>query len=184
MLEFSELSTTRLRLTPIDFPDAAALAQLMQDPEIPANGLGITYPYSIEDAEQMITNAKKAADNNQYRWTIRLRNTQAVIGLGSIVINATHRHGEIGYWIGKAFWNQGYATEAAGALLHFAFKTVTLHRVIAQTFSHNPASTRVIEKLGLQFEGTLREHLWHEFSGEFKTLFVYSILEDEFNNQN
>lgn len=183
MSDFSSLFTTRLILKPIALDDAEQLAALSQDPEIPSNGLGIVYPYDINDAEKMIHRAQDAIKSNQYRWTIRLRKSEAIIGVATLAINAPHKHGEIGYWIGKAFWNKGYATESAGVLLAYAFEERSLHRVVGQTFDHNPASVRVLDKLGMHYEGALREHIWHEFSSEYKTLLVYSMLEEEYREK-
>jgi RimJ/RimL family protein N-acetyltransferase len=83
----------------------------------------------------------------------------------------------MGYWIGAPYWNRGYATEAARAVLRFAFDTVGLHRIYATHFTRNPASGRVMEKTGMQREGVWREHLMR---GErFEDAVVYGILREE-----
>lgn len=57
---------------------------------------------------------------------------------------------ELGYWIGVPFWGNGYATEAAQAVLDYAFRNIGLERVIAKFLRRNPASGRVLQKLGMK----------------------------------
>ena len=59
------------------------------------------------------------------------------------------RRAELGYWIGVPWWNRGYATEAGRALLDFGFGTLGLHRIMAHHMMRNPASGRVMQKLGM-----------------------------------
>ena len=75
---------------------------------------------------------------------------------------------------GKPFWNQGYCTEAARAVLAHAFEELGLHRVFAHCFSRNPSSGRVLEKIGMVHEGRLKEHIlkW----GKFESLDQYGIV--------
>jgi len=68
-----------------------------------------------------------------------------------------HSRGELGYWIGHPYWGQGLATEAAEAVLEFAFRTLQLNRVQASYLPSNPSSGRVLEKLGMQREGLHRQ---------------------------
>jgi RimJ/RimL family protein N-acetyltransferase len=63
------------------------------------------------------------------------------------------RSGELGYWLAEPFWGQGIATAAARAMIEYAFTKLDLVRVYAGVFATNPASARVLEKAGLQFEG-------------------------------
>ncbi|GGR51008.1 RimJ/RimL family protein N-acetyltransferase [Nocardioides luteus] len=71
--------------------------------------------------------------------------------------NPDFRSASLGYCLAEKAWGQGYATEAAGALLSWAFDTLDLNRVQAEADTRNPASGRVLEKLGFVLEGTLRE---------------------------
>ena len=71
--------------------------------------------------------------------------------------NPDHRSASLGYCLRKAAWGQGYATEAARALLQWAFDALDLNRVQAGTDTRNTSSARVLEKLGFVREGTLRE---------------------------
>jgi RimJ/RimL family protein N-acetyltransferase len=98
-----------------------------------------------------------------------------VIGLG---LTREHSRAELGYWIGKPYWNRGYATEAARAVLRYGFEVLGLNRVWAHHFARNPASGRVLEKIGMKCEGTRRQHVlkW----GVFEDIVEHSILRSEF----
>ena len=84
---------------------------------------------------------------------------------------------ELGYWVGKPFWNQGIATEAARSIIHFGFSELGLNRISAQHFVRNPSSGKVMLKLGMAHEGTLRQAVtkW----GKYEDLHAYGLLRDE-----
>ena len=88
--------------------------------------------------------------------------------------NPDYRSASLGYCLDDAAWGQGYATEAAGALLEWAFETLDLNRVQSETDTRNTASARVLEKLGFLREGTLREDC--VVSGEVSDSWVYGLL--------
>jgi RimJ/RimL family protein N-acetyltransferase len=88
---------------------------------------------------------------------------------------------EIGYWIGREHQRQGYATEAAQALIHTAFSLTDVHRVEINCAAENHASRHVIEKLGLTFEGTLRNQTQDAF-GHVHDLLKWSFTPEEFRS--
>ena len=99
-----------------------------------------------------------AAEDDGARVAVVRRADGAFIGWCSVTKwNPTHRTASLGYCFAQESWGQGYATEAANALLDWAFETLDLHRVQAETDTRNLASARVLEKLGFVREGTLRE---------------------------
>lgn len=91
--------------------------------------------------------------------------------------NPDYRSASIGYCLEEAAWGQGFATEAAAALLAWAFATLDLNRVQAQCDTRNAASGRVLEKLGFTLEGTLREDCIVE--GDVSSTWVYGLLRRE-----
>jgi [ribosomal protein S5]-alanine N-acetyltransferase len=91
--------------------------------------------------------------------------------------NPNHRSARMGYCLDDAVWGQGFATEAAGALLQWAFDTLDLNRVQAETDTRNAASSRVLEKLRFVREGTLRENCIVD--GEVSDSWVYGLLRRE-----
>jgi len=84
---------------------------------------------------------------------------------------------DVGYEIDPSFWGHGYATETARKLLAFGFDELQLHRIWAWTLLDNVASSRVLEKLGMQREGQLRQNRW--IKGRWRDSVIYGILRDE-----
>ncbi|MFT8887393.1 MAG: GNAT family N-acetyltransferase [Ethanoligenens sp.] len=114
-----------------------------------------------------------------YHWAIALRETGSVIGSISVqAIRQQNRSCELGYCLGNTFWNKGYMTEAMRAVLKLLFEKVGLHRVQALHHFDNPASGRVMEKVGMTLEGALRD-FGRYADGTWYSLRIYSILEDE-----
>ncbi len=91
--------------------------------------------------------------------------------------NPDYRSASLGYCLTDAAWGHGYATEAAGALLQWAFESLDLNRVQAEADTRNAASARVLEKLGFVREGTLREDC--VVDGDVSDSWVYGLLERE-----
>ena len=85
--------------------------------------------------------------------------------------------GEIGYCLRPDFWGRGCAAEAAGALLALGFEQLQLHRIQASCDPENAGSRRVLEKLGLQLEGRLRQNL--QLRGQWRDSLQWSLLEHE-----
>ncbi len=93
--------------------------------------------------------------------------------------NPTYRSAKLGYVLDIPAWGQGYATEAAHALLQWSFNTLDLNRVQAETDTRNESSNRVLEKLGFTHEGTLRQDCIVD--GEISDSRVYGLLRQEWN---
>jgi [ribosomal protein S5]-alanine N-acetyltransferase len=91
--------------------------------------------------------------------------------------NPGYRSASLGYCLNEAAWGHGYATEAVGALLRWAFDTLELNRVQAETDTRNVASARVLEKVGFVREGTLREDC--VVNGEVSDSWVFGLLRRE-----
>lgn len=85
---------------------------------------------------------------------------------------------QLGYWIAKEYWNQGYCTETAKVVLQYGFTTLGLHRIFSRAFTGNLASRRVLEKIGMKHEGTLREAYKH--GDRFENMECYGLLKNEF----
>ena len=176
------IETERLVLRPFAMEDAADVQRLAGDPAIADTTLNIPHPYPDGAAESWI-------NTHQERWqsglgvicAITLRSTGELVGAISVLgISQQNSHGEMGYWIGKPYWGNGYCTEAARALIRFSFETMALHRVFAHHLARNPASGRVMAKAGMRYEGTLREHT--RKADVFEDLPLYGILAGELEN--
>lgn len=165
------LDTPRLQLRSYTPTDIAELVPLVGAREVAATTLRIPHPYTEQDARDFLLLAK---DWNRIWLAITLGRDGRQIGGIGLLLDDQHRHAELGYWLGVPYWGQGYATEAGKEMLRYGFETLHLHRIFASHFKHNPASGRVLRKLGMRYEGCQREHLrkWDRFVD----LELYGIL--------
>jgi RimJ/RimL family protein N-acetyltransferase len=178
MAERPALKTDRLLLRPFILADALVVQLLAGDRDIASNTLNIPHPYEDGMAEEWIsTHQEKFKRSEAVNFAIVLRNDDGLIGAIGLVINQRYERAELGYWIGKPYWGNGYCTEAAKAVLHYGFTVLGLNRIHATHMSRNPASGRVMEKIGMKYEGCLRQHAkrW----GLFEDLKMYAILRSE-----
>ncbi len=84
----------------------------------------------------------------------------------------------MGYWIGKPYWNKGFGSEAAKAMLKYGFEKLGLHRINAHHFKRNQASGRILQKIGMSYEGCLRHHIkkWDKY----EDIECYGIIDEEY----
>lgn len=175
-----QFETERLIIRPLTLADAPAIQSQVSDREIAATTLNIPHPYPEGGAEQWIIRAIEGFEKRSvFNFAIVRKADEQLIGCIAIEgVKEPHRKCEIGYWIGRPHWGQGYATEAARAVLAFAFDELGANKVWAQFFMNNPASGKVMQKLGMTHEGTHRQDIckW----GEFLDVGTYSILRSEY----
>jgi len=168
------LETVRLRLRPYSESDIPELLPLIGTREVAATTLRIPHPYSERDARAFFAMAEEPGK----LWlAATLRSDGRQIGGIGLRIDEPHQHAELGYWLGVPYWGQGYATESAREMLRYGFEDLGLHRIFASHFKHNPASGRILRKLGMKYEGCQREHLlkWDQFVDSE----LYGILRSE-----
>jgi ribosomal-protein-alanine N-acetyltransferase len=156
------LETQRLRIRPYREADIPELLPLIGTREVAATTLRIAHPYTAKDARAFLELAKEL---DKLWLAITLRADGRQIGGIGLRLELQHQHAELGYWLGVPFWDQGYATEAAREVLRYGFEDLALHRIFASHFRHNPASGKILKKLGMRYEGCQREHLrkWDQF---------------------
>lgn len=177
--EIPRLETKRLLLRAFTLEDATRVQLLAGEKDIASNTLNIPHPYEEGMAEAWIkTHQEGFVKGELISLAIVLHSSGELIGAIGLTVNQEHAHAELGYWIGKPYWNRGYCTEAAQEVLHYGFERLGLNRVCAMHLSRNPASGRVMEKIGMTHEGRRRKHVlkW----GEFEDLEMYAILKSEF----
>jgi len=172
------LETERLILRPPELTDAARIQALADDPDVAGMLTPMPYPYTLESAQSWIRLGHAEIESGEsYPFVIIRKADNLLIGAVEVGNEVRHQRGEMGYWLGKAYWGQGYVTEAARRVVQFGFEVVGLHRIFATHYAHNPASGRVMQKIGMQYEGTLRGHIvkWDKPVD----LLMYAILQDE-----
>ncbi len=169
------LCTDRLRLRPFNDSDADSLFALHSNAHV------LRYwdapPWSEPArAEQFITACRQMAERGTgTRLAVERASDEAFIGWCSLSRwNPDFRSASMGYCLDDQAWGHGYATEAARALLQWAFDMLDLNRVQAETDTRNVASARVLEKLGFVREGTLREDC--VVNGEVSDSWVYGLI--------
>lgn len=181
MEEPPRLNTNRLHLRLFTPADAPELQRLISAREIASTTLNVPHPYANGMAEQWITAQQFKFDEGLgFSFAIiRLRHYPRLIGGINLNLTPSHHHGELAYWIGMPFWQHGYCTEAAAAVLHYGFSTIELHRIHATHMTRNPASGRVMQKIGMIYEGCLRQHYckW----GVFEDVALYGILRSDYD---
>jgi RimJ/RimL family protein N-acetyltransferase len=178
MTTLPTLETSRLRLRPYRESDIVELLPLVGTREVAATTLRIAHPYTEHDARAFL---ELTQEPDKIWLAITLRTDGRQIGGVGLRVEDEHRHAELGYWLGVPYWGQGYATEAARELLRFGFKELALHRIFASHFGHNPASGRILAKLGMRYEGCQRQHLrkWDQFVDSE----LYGILRQEWKDR-
>ncbi len=91
--------------------------------------------------------------------------------------NIDNYRAEIGYALSREYWGQGYMTECVKRLIEFGFKNMDLVRIEARCVLMNIGSSRVMEKSGMELEGTLRKHIL--IKGKFEDVKIYSIIKED-----
>jgi len=182
----TSIQTSRLLLRELSPSDAAALNEIESNPNVTRYmSFDVQSPEQsrvyLEEAQRIRENVTRTI----YDLAIVLRGNAETgsdsgrfigrCGLG--IRRPEHREAELWYVLHPARVGQGYATEAASALLDFAFDTLRLHRVYADCDPRNTASCRVTARLGMQLEGVMRENYW--LRGEWCDASIYAILEHE-----
>ncbi len=169
------LPTARLRLRPFTEADADALFALHSNAHV------LRYwdspPWSEPArAERFITACREmAVEGTGARLAVDRVSDGAFIGWCSLTRwNPDYRSAAMGYVLDEAAWGNGYATEAARAVLQWAFDALDLNRVQAETDTRNAASARVLEKLGFVREGTMREDC--VVNGEVSDSWVFGLI--------
>jgi RimJ/RimL family protein N-acetyltransferase len=141
------LKTGRLVLRTPRLDDARRVAALVNDRRIAENTARIPHPYALADAEAWID----ASNRTVGEATFMIETGGAVIGACGLDVRQAGQ--EIGYWLGVPFWGKGYASEAAQAVIDYAFREHRFEALLAGARITNPASRRVLEKCGFQWTG-------------------------------
>lgn len=150
------LETARLTLRAPRIEDATAIATIANDKRIAQMTASLPHPYRTEDALAFV---ELAAAPQAIHLLVTLNGAQDDV-LGAVGA-APDLEGvpTLGYWLGAPFWGQGYATEAAQALVDHLFATTDWPAIRGTTRVTNPASRRVLEKCGFQWTGAGLERI-------------------------
>ncbi|MDD5402115.1 MAG: GNAT family N-acetyltransferase [Dehalococcoidales bacterium] len=176
------LETGRLLLRHFLMDDCCDVVRMAGDPEIAANTSSIPHPYEYNMAVDWIKSHRESfAAGKGVIFAITDRQDGNLIGAIGLMIDAGNEKAELGYWIGRQYWSEGYATEAGKAVMEYGFTSLGLNRIFARHFSRNPASGRVMQKLGMKYEGCLRGDV--KKNGNFEDLELYGLLKADYDNR-
>ena len=174
------LETERLILRPFTPEDAPAVYELVKEWDVASTTLNIPHPYELGMADSWIrSHTISAAAGDGFTLALIERTSGALIGSIGLRLSPPHDRGELGYWVGRPYWGRGYVTEAAAAVMKHGFEALGLNRIEAHHLTRNPASGRVMQKLGMTWEGRARQHVkkW----GEYEDVEAYSILRRDYH---
>lgn len=172
------LETRRLLLRELHATDHSRVHAYASDPEV------VEYmpwgPNTEQDTRDFLERsaaAARAEPRTSYELAVVRRADDLLLGAVGLHLDGGGHQAMLGYCYDREAWGSGYATEAARAMLDFAFDVLLLHRVWAGCDPGNVASARVLEKLGMRLEGRLRES--ERIRGAYRDTLVYGLLDDE-----
>jgi [ribosomal protein S5]-alanine N-acetyltransferase len=176
-----ELNTERLRLKEFTWEDEQAVHAYASDPRVVEHMLwGPNSPEETQDYLRQVIQKQGHVPREAYDLAVVLQATDQLIG-GCGLFLVGYRQAELGYCFNRSFWGQDYATEAARAMVRMGFRELGLHRIYATCRPDNVGSAKVMQKLGMRYEGHFREHRWHQ--GSWRDSYQYSILAREFEDE-
>lgn len=177
-----KLETKRLILRPFDIEDEADVYRICKEKESAQYTRSIPHPYPRAQAAHWI---KQQPDDwrqgKSVVLAIVIKESARMIGSIGLTICESDQNAELGYVLEKESWGRGFCSEAAAELVRFGFENLGLHKVHAHHMISNPASGRILEKVGMREEGVLRGHVrkW----GVFHDIKVWGILATEHAKQ-
>ena len=169
----------KIRLRPIKRADLPRFVEWFSDPEVRRHLL-VYLPFSLAQEERWFENLMGRLERQtDVVLAIETADGAHIGNVGLHSIDWKNRAAELGILIGdKAYWSQGYGTDAIRTLLGLAFCEMNLHRVFLRVNEDNPRGIRCYEKAGFQREGVSRDAIFR--AGAYHDQYVMSILETEF----
>jgi len=176
------LETSRLRLRIFDKSDVEVLQQVANDRLIADTMISVPHPFTREHAEVWVDRAEiEYNSGNGYHFGIFERQMDQLLGYVTLrSIELEHRQAELSFWIAPGFWGNGFASEACGKIIDFAFQMLGLNRIYAHHMVRNPSSGAVLHKLGFKKEGLLRQRVikW----GLYEDVVLQALIKMDYDN--
>ncbi|MGA8655573.1 MAG: GNAT family N-acetyltransferase [Chthoniobacterales bacterium] len=153
------LTTERLELRPFTLRDATRVRTLAGDERIYRTTAGTLHPYGPGMAERWIASHQTIFyEERGIVYAICLKNAE-LIGAIDLRLSPEGNCAELGFWIGRGYWNRGYCTEAARAMIAYGFGVLKCDKISARHLVGNLASGRVLEKIGMKRERLLPDEM-------------------------
>lgn len=173
------LETDRLILRKTTKEDIEEFFYIQLNPKL-RKYLGTTKIGNNPDKNRKYFDENKYKDLNYYRWTMESKDTHKI--LGTIYLNIHDEKAKIAgidYWIREDEWGKGYTTEASKRILDFAFNELNLNRIESCGAKDNPGTWKIMEKIGLKYEGTRKSGLFYYYGG-IQDLVMYGLTKEEY----
>ncbi|WP_454278074.1 GNAT family N-acetyltransferase [Sphingomonas sp. Marseille-Q8236] len=142
--DYPGLSTARLSLRRPAIRDAAAIARIAGQWDVARRLTPVPHPYTVEDAHLFLTKVVP----KQWIWAITRHGTDYLFGIIGLTPGRQGDRAELGYWLDPDHWGKGIMSEAGRAVLSYGFDMLNLPLITSGYFQDNPASGRVLAKLG------------------------------------
>ena len=177
------LKSDRLHLRPLTYEDGERIEELAGDYEVAKTTSNIPHPYPKGGGKAFILASQKAIQQEKLVLLGVVENaSEQLIGVINLNLSPENNRGEFGYFIGKNYWGKGFGTEAARLLLQYGFEELKLNRIYAAAFKENRGSSRVMEKIGLLYEGTFHQHLQKD--GMYCDVVYYGLTKVKYLQKN
>jgi ribosomal-protein-alanine N-acetyltransferase len=178
------LKTNRLVLRPLSEDDAQSIYENVKENDIAKWLIRLPQPYPSDGAIKFIRKSEENMKKGMsYELAVRLKSNNELIGVMSFCeVDKKNKNAEIGYWVTKKYWNMGYATEAGKRLLEFGYNVLNLERIFAKCVPENAPSKKVLEKIGMKYEGNFRHEFFRE--GKFIDMMYFGIIREDWKEVN
>jgi ribosomal-protein-alanine N-acetyltransferase len=155
----TELIGQNVILKPFKEEDAEKMNEYSKEPKLNEYSGPYKASKSIDDAKEYIQKCnEKMKEGESYHFGIYDKNTSEFVGVvGFFDLDKETSKGEIGFWVGKKFWNKGYMSETVNLITEFIFKELKYHRVYAYFHELNKAVEKILQKAGYEKEGELKD---------------------------
>ncbi len=147
------LETERLRLRTFDATDKESLVAQLTDPQVSKQLAFVPHPYDTSHAEAWIKDCVRNPPGKIVGCRLAIERREDGAFIGGLGLIPRERAFELGYWLARGYWGQGYATEAVGAAVDFGHRALNMCHIVAFVFMGNPSSTRVLSRLGFAYRG-------------------------------
>ncbi|MED4207443.1 GNAT family N-acetyltransferase [Neobacillus mesonae] len=184
MINFSgtpTIETPRLILRRLELTDAQSIFDhWLSDERVTDNLIKGAHKTVSETREKVATIVSEYSSKEFCYWGIELKQSGELIGaIDFFNFDSTTENCEVGYSLGYNWWNKGYGTEALSAVLDFGFRHMKVHKISAAHNLDNPASGKIMRKVGMQQEGVIR-HMIRNAKNQYKDCAVYGILLEDY----
>lgn len=172
--------TERLLIREFSPEDREPLMGIVRDPsQIEHMLLFLDTEGQLDEFLSMAMTSVSSEPRLQWHFAVDDASTGRYLGSCCLMVEPdSQTSAELGYWFLREAWGKGYASESSAAVLELGFRRFGYHRIWGKCHVANVSSAKVMEKLGMTYEGTLREHVW--LRDHYRSSRIYGMLEAEY----